>query len=75
MGRRFVLGKSSRSIPKPILGFNAQALSLTDSPPSEQPLDLTLLDQHFGNITMWQKMVDDVHSRGMYVILDHTMST
>ncbi|KAH8886391.1 putative cell wall alpha-1, 3-glucan synthase [Thozetella sp. PMI_491] len=42
---------------------------------SYSPVDLTLLDQHFGNITMWQKMVKEAHDRGMYVILDHTMST
>ncbi len=40
-----------------------------------QPLDLTLLDHHFGDIKLWQKTVDEIHSRGMYVILDHTMST
>ncbi|KAJ6440216.1 Cuticle-degrading protease [Purpureocillium lavendulum] len=42
---------------------------------SYSPLDLTLLDHHFGDIKMWQKTVDEIHRRGMYVILDHTMST
>lgn len=40
-----------------------------------QPLDLTLLDKHFGNITMWQDTVDEIHARGMYVLLDNTMAT
>ncbi|KZF22864.1 glycosyltransferase family 5 protein [Xylona heveae TC161] len=39
------------------------------------PLDLTLLDAHFGNISAWRECVADIHSRGMYVILDNTMAT
>lgn len=42
---------------------------------SLQPLDLTLLDKHFGDIKQWQNTVDEIHKRGMYVILDHTFST
>ncbi|KUI63986.1 Cell wall alpha-1,3-glucan synthase mok11 [Cytospora mali] len=40
-----------------------------------QPLDLSLLDVHFGNITTWQQAIDDIHSRGMYIVMDNTMST
>ncbi|KIV91342.1 hypothetical protein, variant [Exophiala mesophila] len=39
------------------------------------PLDLSLLDQHFGNIEMWRTAVTEIHSRGMYVILDNTFAT
>ncbi|EKG16141.1 Glycosyl transferase family 1 [Macrophomina phaseolina MS6] len=39
------------------------------------PTDLTLLDWHFGNITIWRKAITEIHDRGMYVILDNTMST
>ncbi|KAF2462832.1 uncharacterized protein BDR25DRAFT_298919 [Lindgomyces ingoldianus] len=39
------------------------------------PLDLTLLDKHFGDITAWRAAVNEIHKRGMYVILDNTMST
>ena len=39
------------------------------------PLDLTLLDHHFGNIEDWRAAITEVHKRGMYVILDNTMST
>ncbi|KAK3367350.1 putative cell wall alpha-1, 3-glucan synthase [Lasiosphaeria ovina] len=42
---------------------------------SYSPIDLTLLDFHYGDIKEWQNMVDEVHKRDMYVILDHTMST
>ncbi|KAJ4081994.1 hypothetical protein NW760_004945 [Fusarium oxysporum] len=42
---------------------------------SYSPLDFTVLDHHFGAIMDWQNMVDEAHSRGMYVILDHTFST
>jgi hypothetical protein len=42
---------------------------------SYSPLDLTLLDHHFGNITAWREAITETHSRGMYVIMDNTMST
>ena len=40
-----------------------------------QPLDLTLLDKHFGKIQDWRTAIDEIHRREMYVILDNTMST
>jgi len=42
---------------------------------SYSPLDLTLLDMHFGNITAWQTAIQAIHDRGMYVVLDNTMAT
>ncbi|KAI9815635.1 MAG: Cell wall alpha-1,3-glucan synthase ags1 [Thelocarpon impressellum] len=39
------------------------------------PLDLTLLDHHFGTIEDWRAAMTEVHQRGMYVILDNTMAT
>jgi alpha-1,3-glucan synthase len=42
---------------------------------SYSPLDLTLLDQHYGNIKEWQNAVTEIHRRDMYIILDNTMST
>ncbi|KAG8525784.1 uncharacterized protein KY384_000544 [Bacidia gigantensis] len=39
------------------------------------PLDLTLLDAHFATIDVWRDCIDEIHSRGMYVILDNTMAT
>jgi alpha-1,3-glucan synthase len=39
------------------------------------PLDFTLLDGHHGDITEWRALIDDIHSRDMYVIFDTTMST
>lgn len=39
------------------------------------PLDLTLLDRHFGTILEWRKAIDEIHKRDMYVVLDNTMST
>jgi alpha-1,3-glucan synthase len=39
------------------------------------PLDMTLLDWHIGNITAWRQVIDEIHARGMYVVLDNTMST
>lgn len=42
---------------------------------SYSPLDLTLLDRHFGDITMWRKMINAMHDRGMYIVLDNTFAT
>lgn len=39
------------------------------------PLDLTLLDRHFGTIDAWREMISDIHSRGMYVLFDNTFAT
>jgi hypothetical protein len=38
-------------------------------------LDLTLLDSHFGTIDEWRYAIDEIHKRGMYVVLENTMST
>ncbi|KAK4652703.1 Cell wall alpha-1,3-glucan synthase ags1 [Podospora pseudocomata] len=42
---------------------------------SFSPLDLTLLDQHFGTIAVWRKAIDEIHRRGMYVVFENTIST
>lgn len=42
---------------------------------SYSPLDLTLLDMHFGNITAWQNAISEIHARNMYVVMDNTMAT
>jgi alpha-1,3-glucan synthase len=39
------------------------------------PLDFTLLDHHFGKIADWRAAVDEIHRRGMYIILDNTFAT
>ncbi|KZF26426.1 glycosyltransferase family 5 protein [Xylona heveae TC161] len=42
---------------------------------SYSPLDLTLLDHHFGTIDEWREAITEIHRRGMYVLMDNTMST
>lgn len=39
------------------------------------PWDLSLLDHHFGNIEAWRDAIEQIHERGMYVVLDNTMAT
>lgn len=39
------------------------------------PLDFSLLDRHFGNIAEWRQAMDEIHKRGMYVVLDTTVAT
>ncbi|KAK1753174.1 family 5 putative glycoside hydrolase family 13/Glycosyltransferase [Echria macrotheca] len=64
-------------------GLGIKALYVSGSPfinqpwsaDSFSPLDLTLLDQHFGTIETWRKAIDEIHSRGMYIVLENTMST
>jgi alpha-1,3-glucan synthase len=36
---------------------------------SYSPLDLTILDHHFGTIETWRTVIDGIHARGMYVVL------
>lgn len=38
-------------------------------------LDFTLLDHHHGNIQDWRDLIEEIHRRGMYVILDNTLGT
>jgi alpha-1,3-glucan synthase len=38
-------------------------------------VDLTLLDQHFGTVKLWQEAIDEIHARGMWVVMDNTMAT
>jgi alpha-1,3-glucan synthase len=38
-------------------------------------LDLTLLDHHFGTIDEWRYAIAEIHKRGMYVVLENTIST
>lgn len=42
---------------------------------SYSPIDLTILDWHFGDIAKWREAVDAIHQRGMYVVLDNTFAT
>ncbi|CAG8424933.1 unnamed protein product [Penicillium salamii] len=39
------------------------------------PLDLTLLDHHFGTIENWRTMISEAHRRGIYVLFDNTFAT
>jgi len=66
-----------------IQGLGIRGIYLAGSPfinapwaaDSFSPLDLTLLDKHFGTIQQFREVVDAIHDRGMYVIIENTMST
>jgi alpha-1,3-glucan synthase len=66
-----------------LYGLGIRALYIAGSPfinkpwgaDSYSPLDLTLLDLHFGEIQVWRNMITECHKRGMYVVLDNTMAT
>lgn len=63
-----------------IQGMGVRALYLAGSPFINQPwgydqyspLDLSILEPHFGTIDMWRTAIDAIHDRGMYVVLDNT---
>lgn len=38
-------------------------------------IDFTLLDPHYGTLQDWTKLIDEMHRRGMYIILDFTVGT
>ncbi|KAJ5884926.1 hypothetical protein N7495_009436 [Penicillium taxi] len=42
---------------------------------SYSPLDLSLLDKHYGTIQQWRSTIDEIHRRGMYVMADSTYGT
>lgn len=42
---------------------------------SYSPLDFTVLDAHHGRIQEWRDLIDAIHARGMYIVLDNTMAT
>lgn len=39
------------------------------------PLDYTTLDAHGGTIVEWRAAIDEIHSRGMYIMFDLTVAT
>ncbi|HEU5347148.1 MAG TPA: glycoside hydrolase family 13 protein [Ktedonobacterales bacterium] len=63
------------------LGVNALYLNpifLADSNHKYDTADYTLIDPHFGNLRVWQQLVEKARSLGMHIILDgvfnHTSS-
>ncbi len=39
------------------------------------PVDTTLLDMHHGTLDDWRRTITEIHDRGMYVVVDNTLST
>ncbi|KAI0950602.1 hypothetical protein AcV7_009015 [Taiwanofungus camphoratus] len=66
-----------------IQGMGMQGIYISGTPwvnmiweaDSYSPLDFSVLDPHFGNINDWQQTIDEIHSRGMYVMVDFTVGT
>lgn len=66
-----------------IQGIGIRAIYLMGSPFINQPwsgdgygpLDFTLLDHHHGEIANWRELINAVHQRDMYIVLDNTMAT
>ncbi|KAK4185416.1 hypothetical protein QBC35DRAFT_465599 [Podospora australis] len=66
-----------------IAGMGIKAIYIAGSPfinlpwgaDSYSPVDLTLLDKHFGTLKTWQDVIQEIHDRDMWVILDNTMAT
>ncbi|KUJ12806.1 alpha-1,3-glucan synthase Ags2 [Mollisia scopiformis] len=66
-----------------IQGMGIEAIYIAGTPFINQPwgadayspLDFSLLDQHFGSIQAWRDAITAIHDRGMYIMIDNTMST
>ncbi|EPY53741.1 alpha-1,3-glucan synthase Mok13 [Schizosaccharomyces cryophilus OY26] len=39
------------------------------------PLDFTILDHHSGTIEQWRDTIEEIHRRGLYLVLDLTVAT
>jgi alpha-1,3-glucan synthase len=39
------------------------------------PIDFSTLDPHWGRIDDWHTLIDEIHARGMYIMLDFTVGT
>ncbi|KIK71072.1 glycosyltransferase family 5 protein [Collybiopsis luxurians FD-317 M1] len=42
---------------------------------SYSPLDMTVLDPHWGTLADWVSAIDEIHARGMYFMADLTVGT
>lgn len=42
---------------------------------SYSPIDFSLTDPHWGTLDDWRDLIDEMHSRGMYIMLDFTVGT
>lgn len=60
----------SMSLPVP-----STRLCLTADDLGYSPLDFSVLDPHWGTLKDWQDTIDEIHSRGMYVMADFTIGT
>ncbi len=39
------------------------------------PLDLTILDPHWGTVSDWVDAIDSIHAHNMYLMVDFTIGT
>lgn len=66
-----------------IYGMGIRGIYLAGSPfvnqpwtaDSYSPIDLTMLDPHFGTLSDWRYAIGEIHRRGMHLILDNTFNT
>ncbi|RDW72846.1 hypothetical protein BP6252_06753 [Coleophoma cylindrospora] len=64
-------------------GMGVKAIYMAGPPLINQPwefdgysiVDHSLMDFHFGTIQKWRDAIDEIHNRGMYVIMDNTVGT
>ncbi|KIL69786.1 glycosyltransferase family 5 protein [Amanita muscaria Koide BX008] len=42
---------------------------------SYSPVDFTVLDPHWGTVQEWRDTIDEIHKRGMYLMVDFTIGT
>jgi alpha-1,3-glucan synthase len=69
------MGRKDAKLPQGIYIAGTPFINQPWRSDSYSPLDLSLLDRHFGTIAQWRAAIDEMHKRGLYVILDNTMAT
>lgn len=48
---------------------------LTKSDPGYSVIDFSLLDPHWGTTDDWRNLIDAIHAKGMYIMMDFTVGT
>ena len=43
-------------------------------PPGYSPLDFTVLDPHWGTLADWQNTIDEIHKKGMYLMVEFILN-
>lgn len=55
--------------------FSPCLLAKPDTSSGYSPLDMTLVDPHWGTLNDWVETIDSIHAHNMYLMVDFTIGT